>query len=400
MNENNNNNRPRPTRAPSSTNAPQGKASRDPNNVGQNASPNRVQQPQQQDPQQPQVAEIVTPYQPPRGKRRRKELAQTRLRKRVTITIMVIFALLIAVMLSFTVMGFSYRRQRVTDLATDDTHTITFFGRQNRDGQLLNGTLNMPNGLRGTVSLLTTGVQRIEFNDGSVFEGNIVDFQRSGQGRLTLANGDVFEGYFQNNQPNGRGRYDFRNGDVFEGYFLNGVPHCPPAHRGIICDCTYTWASVGEDGQQNRYQGNFYEGYRHGIGRYYFENGSIYDGPFYRNRMHTRYYENGEAREQSGILEIFRGHNEDGEAIFDRYVGAFYNDVRTGWGVYMWRGSDAMFEGEFYNNRMHGHGTYTWPSGRSFTGYFENGLIRRDGTPPSDSNDNDENDTVEDTTFS
>ncbi|MCL2212269.1 MAG: hypothetical protein FWB93_00330 [Oscillospiraceae bacterium] len=388
MNENNNNNK-RPARA-----------SRNPGDVGQkkpapqqeNQRPTAEQssQPSARPPaqrvQQQPNGNIGAP--PPRRKRnRRKELAQTRIRKTVTITVMVIFALLIAVLLAFTVLGFSYSRHPVTDLATGERHTVTFFGRQNRDGQLLTGTLHMPNGLRGSVSLLTTGEQRIEFNDGSVFTGQIVDFQRTGEGRLELSNGDVFIGYFRNNQPNGRGRYIFLNGDVFEGYFLNGVPHCPPQHIGRLdCGCTYTWATAADDAPQSRFEGNFYNGYRHGMGRYFFENGSRYEGPFYRNRMHTRYYVNGEARENDGILYIFRGHNQEtGEPIFDRYVGAFYNDVRTGWGIYMWGGSGAMFEGEFYNNRMHGSGTYTWPSGRTYTGYFEDGLIRRCGTPPGTS---------------
>ena len=36
-----------------------------------------------------------------------------------------------------------------------------------------------------------------------------------------------------------------------------------------------------------------------------------------------------------------------------------------------------MYVGEFQNNLMSGAGTYTWPSGRQYSGYFENGVIVR-----------------------
>ena len=37
--------------------------------------------------------------------------------------------------------------------------------------------------------------------------------------------------------------------------------------------------------------------------------------------------------------------------------------------------SVTVYTGAFQNNTLWGQGTYTWPDGRTYTGYFEDGLI-------------------------
>lgn len=55
----------------------------------------------------------------------------------------------------------------------------------------------------------------------------------------------------------------------------------------------------------------------------------------------------------------------------DRYEGDFLEDLREGFGVYVfgrgpWAGE--RYEGEFLNDRRHGHGVYRWATGDVYTG--------------------------------
>ncbi|MBR1758428.1 MAG: TIR domain-containing protein [Lachnospiraceae bacterium] len=61
------------------------------------------------------------------------------------------------------------------------------------------------------------------FANGSVYEGEYRDGKRCGFGRFSLANGDVYEGEFLDNKYHGHGIFRFSNGEVLEGGWENGV---------------------------------------------------------------------------------------------------------------------------------------------------------------------------------
>jgi hypothetical protein len=60
----------------------------------------------------------------------------------------------------------------------------------------------------------------------------------------------------------------------------------------------------------------------------------------------------------------------------DRYEGGFANDMRQGYGVYVW-GSRSQWPGERYsgnyvNDHRQGAGVYAWPDGRELAGQWQN----------------------------
>ena len=58
--------------------------------------------------------------------------------------------------------------------------------------------------------------------DGAVYEGYFVNFYKTGAGVYTLTNGTFESGNFLQGQLNGKGKRTFKSGSVLEGTFLNG----------------------------------------------------------------------------------------------------------------------------------------------------------------------------------
>lgn len=83
----------------------------------------------------------------------------------------------------------------------------------------------------GTIS----GKGRVEWDNGDVFEGTLVDGRPAGQGkRIFAASGDQYEGTFADGVPHGQGTYGWKNGDRYTGEWSGGHKH----GRG-----RYTWAN-------------------------------------------------------------------------------------------------------------------------------------------------------------
>ena len=57
--------------------------------------------------------------------------------------------------------------------------------------------------------------------DNGIYEGEIKDNKREGQGIMYFNNGNRYEGGFINNMPEGKGTY-FINGDWYVGDFKDG----------------------------------------------------------------------------------------------------------------------------------------------------------------------------------
>ncbi|MBR0152438.1 MAG: TIR domain-containing protein [Lachnospiraceae bacterium] len=62
------------------------------------------------------------------------------------------------------------------------------------------------------------------YASGNIYEGQMKDGKRHGQGRYTLVNGDVYEGSFRNNRFEGHGVYRFAGGDVLDAEWHDGRP--------------------------------------------------------------------------------------------------------------------------------------------------------------------------------
>jgi hypothetical protein len=109
------------------------------------------------------------------------------------------------------------------------------------------------------------GHGRLEWDNGTAYEGSFKNGQFDGRGTYTAADGRRYVGEFANGQFNGRGRFEAPNGEIYEGDFDKG----DFAGYG-----TYSRPDGG------RYKGQFLKWRPHGQGHFVAPNGDIYDGEF------------------------------------------------------------------------------------------------------------------------
>ena len=151
-------------------------------------------------------------------------------------------------------------------------------------GQVFSGKLNSEN--------LPHGIGKLTQNDGTyVYVGEWEDGRRKGRGKLTDGN-YVYMGFFENDKRQGWGMEEFVGdsewaGDRFEGDFVNDV--------------------------------------RHGVGQYTYENGDLFVGR----------YENG-LREGIGKREVIDSYE---------YKGMFNDGRMEGWGIMKIAESGDVYEG-------------------------------------------------------
>ena len=134
---------------------------------------------------------------------------------------------------------------------------------------------------------------RIEYDDGGVYEGQILDGKHSGRGVYMFKDGGVYEGEFFNDNYHGKGIFRYKSGDVYEGEFFNG-----------------------------KFQGK---------GIYRYKNGNVYEGEFFNS-----------VRQGKGILRYKNG---------DVYEGELKDDKFEGYGVYTNK-DGSKFEGYWSNNLL------------------------------------------------
>jgi len=159
--------------------------------------------------------------------------------------------------------------------------------------------------------------ERIVYDNGDVYEGDLVNGVLNGKGKYIWKNGEVYEGDYLNGKRTGRGKYIYANGEVYEGDWLNGR--------------------------------------RTGRGKYIYANGEVYEGDFVNGELNGR-----------------------GKYIWpngDVYEGDYLNGKRNGKGKYIWKNGD-VYEGDYLNGKRTGRGKYTYADGRVKEGIFENGVFK------------------------
>lgn len=258
------------------------------------------------------------------------------IKSKKTIKAVIIILVLAAIFVAAAYLSVYLSGYRIVKYKSPDGET-KFFGKIGSDGLPSKGTVYFSNGEKAQIDLEKN---RIEYSDGSVYEGETKELLPHGKGRLTI-NSEYYEGDFFEGEMTGYGTYVYAPsiGDKYEGFMKNGKR-----------DGTgkYTWA----DGSV--YEGGYKEDMKHGEGSYRWADGSSYTGSFVND-----------VKEGEGTYIFANG---------DRYEGQFKADVREGEGVYTWQTGD-YYAGEFKNNMMDGHGTYFFSSGRSYEGTFKENKI-------------------------
>ncbi|PXX48634.1 hypothetical protein [Aquitalea magnusonii] len=108
-----------------------------------------------------------------------------------------------------------------------------------------------------------TGSGVIEFPDGDIYRGRIIQGMRSGKGRLEWKNGQIYDGDWVDDHATGVGAILFRNGNRYQGDVVDGAPQ----GQGQLD------LSSGD-----RYVGHFDRGVFNGQGTYTWKSGSFYTG--------------------------------------------------------------------------------------------------------------------------
>lgn len=228
--------------------------------------------------------------------------------------------------------GFTNSGVEVT-YSNGKTVTVHYLGFM-KDGVATKGSVSYSDGRTAIIEN-----RRVTYNDGSVYEGTLDGFIRSGIGTLRFANGDTFTGVFENDEICGQGKFVYyATGDIYEGIIINGKKE----DHG-----TYTYFDT------NVYKGEYENDLPHGEGKLFFYDGSVYEGSFDRGTRQGK-----------------------GKYIFpsgDVYEGDFVNGKPSGVGVYRFACGD-VYEGEFSDGKINGRGKYTWAGGRDYTGTFKDGV--------------------------
>lgn len=174
-------------------------------------------------------------------------------------------------------------------------------------------------------------------NDGTAIQSGCIQGNcTNGKGTYAYPDGSRYEGYFSNNKPDRSGTFYYPNGDRYRGEFKNGYPHgsgtMQHAAGGQKSGRWYEGEFLGSGNitavnSQGCVQGDC----QNGFGRYIFNDGAKYTGPFRNGLPHGRgtvIYANGE-----------------------------------------------RYEGFFAKGSFDGQGTYFIPNGTRMTGNWHNGTF-------------------------
>lgn len=208
--------------------------------------------------------------------------------------------------------------------------------------------------------------------DGSVYEGQVQNGKRHGQGKMTYADGAVYEGEWKNDQRNGQGKMTYADGDVYEGEWkddkMNGLGK-------------YTFAD-GDVYAGDVYVGEFKDGYRSGQGTYTYANGAVYEGEWKDGNLNGQgkmTYANGAVYEGEWKNDQRTGQGKMTFADGAVYEGQFKDDKFDGLGKLTYA-NGTVYEGEWKNDQPNGQGKTTFVEGGVYEGGFKDGYRSGQGT--------------------
>lgn len=213
-----------------------------------------------------------------------------------------------------------------------------------------------------------TNTNDIAGSTDNVYEGELQNGERNGQGTMIFTNGSVYEGEWKDGKQNGQGVLTFANGDVYKGEFQDGKRNGQGTYTSADGSSTYvgTWANDQRNGQ----------------GTMTHANGDVYKGEWkdnHRNGQGTMTY----ASDNVYVGE-WKNHNRDGQGTMtfangDVYTGEWENDKQNGEGTYTFL-SGSVYVGEWKDGKWNGQGTYTDTNGNVYTGEWKDDKRNGQGT--------------------
>ena len=133
----------------------------------------------------------------------------------------------------------------------------------------------------------------------------------------------------------------YQTGEVYVGQWLQVSPTLGYPHG---------WGR--KYGNDEYYEGQWYEGLKHGMGTRTWSSGETYDGTWRENK-----------RQGYGIQTYVDG---------TKYEGGWNNDVECGWGTKT-KPNNEVYTGGFKDGKEFGFGVRDYPDGRKYEGGIKNG---------------------------
>ena len=188
------------------------------------------------------------------------------------------------------------------------------------------------------------GYHEKTYSDGSVYKGNFRNDLFDGYGELKSSDGNIYKGFFEKgNLSEGTIIYPI-GGASYTGELKN----MKPFGKGTMISPRgrYQWQFVGV----------FDENENMVTGVQTFSNGDKYEGDFFNGSKHGQ----GTYTWKSG----------------DQYVGDWNNDKRTGSGTYTWVNGNK-YVGDWINGEMTGFGTMYYSNHTYIKGEWQKGTVIR-----------------------
>jgi len=216
--------------------------------------------------------------------------------------------------------------------------------------------------------------KEIEFENGLMYIGEVLNGRPKGHGIISFPNGNKIEGEFNGInckgvytsalgeytgeivklEPKGQGVLVMTKGGKVEGEFIdsfswNGKFEMPDGTKyiGEIVDGQRSGNGI-MIGEVGSYEGEWENDQQNGFGTLIWNNGNKYVGDFKNNKRHGR-----------GVMQLSNGTAYDGE---------FAENEMHGWGVFTT--PDVIYEGDFRHNKRHGKGVETLSNGEVYDGMF------------------------------
>ncbi len=231
-----------------------------------------------------------------------------------------------------------------------------------------------------------TGDFTVDYNNGEIYVGALVNGTRHGKGKLTYKKDDVrdyYEGDWDNGNRHGEGTLVWKSGKKYTGQWgsnvLNGKGRMDFGensdwlyHEGEYKNDKRNGLGKMEYRDGNTWEGEFKDGDKYtGVGTVDYTNGRIYTGEFKegkRNGFGTCIYSTGRIYEGQWKDNLFHGKGiltyEENENVIS-YEGEFFEDKRQGYGVLKYVSGD-VYEGNWKDDDLHGFGIYTYVNGEKY----------------------------------
>lgn len=207
-----------------------------------------------------------------------------------------------------------------------------------------------------------TGTGKFRFQNGALYEGQMLYGRLNGIGTLTYTNGDIYKGGWLVNKREGEGVLITKNGFSYEGTFynnqLNGEIHVYDEQGGYFKG---EWVNGAPQGK-----GKYMSAHGNQLSGEWSENGFVHAGEIVSKK---------ESQEYVPDCNIVPCGSGKGRIVFDDgsvYTGQFSEGVPHGDGECKFINGD-LYKGAWSKGRPEGQGHYTYANGISLNGMWKDG---------------------------